>query len=295
MRKKGFTLIELLVVISIIALLVAILMPALNKAKESAKRVVCLNLIRQMGMANLEYAVDNEGQYVYLLYKTRATGQLAKHGGPPVTVTYSGGKASHTSWSSEEAYLSNVGMTEKQIANVGKAGLANSGFQWPDEFLCPSFKELSVDQGNAANFKISYGYNHGFYGANPNGYPTEGRTYYKDTEIRNPSEKLMFTDSQCYYINPSRGDASGTLSSWGDVLGDANYKLSWDSPDYGHESYWTVGSVMYRHSEGASIAFYDGHAEWRQKEEMYFYNSANSDGKDLDYVRFNRLWELWRR
>ena len=61
-RKKGFTLIELLVVISIIALLLAILMPALGRAKEAAKRVVCLSNQRQLGLAWTVYAESNDGK-----------------------------------------------------------------------------------------------------------------------------------------------------------------------------------------------------------------------------------------
>jgi len=50
-ERNGFTLIELLVVIAIIALLMAILMPALNLAREQGKRAVCLSHLRQLNMA----------------------------------------------------------------------------------------------------------------------------------------------------------------------------------------------------------------------------------------------------
>jgi prepilin-type N-terminal cleavage/methylation domain-containing protein len=64
MRRRyrgGFTLVELLIVIGIIALLISILLPALNKAREDAKRVRCLSNQRQLVMAWQMYAADNKG------------------------------------------------------------------------------------------------------------------------------------------------------------------------------------------------------------------------------------------
>ena len=62
--KRGFTLIELLVVISIIALLIAILLPALSASKKSASRVQCLSNSRQWVQAIYSYAVDNDGELI---------------------------------------------------------------------------------------------------------------------------------------------------------------------------------------------------------------------------------------
>ncbi len=63
-KQKAFTLIELLVVIAIIAILMAILMPALNRAREQGKRAVCLGNLKQMGLAWYLYADENDEKIV---------------------------------------------------------------------------------------------------------------------------------------------------------------------------------------------------------------------------------------
>jgi len=61
--SAAFTLIELLVVIAIIAILAGMLLPALAKAKESGRRIACVNTQRQLGMSAIMFADDNEGAF----------------------------------------------------------------------------------------------------------------------------------------------------------------------------------------------------------------------------------------
>ncbi|MHC4237646.1 MAG: type II secretion system protein, partial [Planctomycetota bacterium] len=60
MKKRGFTLIELLVVIAVIALLLAILGPALGKAKIAAQRIMCSNNLKQQSLGIILYSTDND-------------------------------------------------------------------------------------------------------------------------------------------------------------------------------------------------------------------------------------------
>jgi prepilin-type N-terminal cleavage/methylation domain-containing protein/prepilin-type processing-associated H-X9-DG protein len=78
----GFTLIELLVVIAIIAILMAILVPALNSAREQGKRAACLSNIKQLGLAWVLYADDNDNKIV--------NGCTGKGGESPIPVNEDG-------------------------------------------------------------------------------------------------------------------------------------------------------------------------------------------------------------
>ena len=67
-RRRGFTLIELLVVVAIIGILLAIVIPALTKAKEIARELICKTNIRQYGLVGTLYLEDNDFKFPWPWY-----------------------------------------------------------------------------------------------------------------------------------------------------------------------------------------------------------------------------------
>src|SRR5436190_2549852 len=82
-RIKAFTLVELLVVIGIIAILIAVLLPALRKAQEAARKVACLSNIRQLSIAAISFANEHRGLMP-------APGGRSLYGYDPLTGTIDG-------------------------------------------------------------------------------------------------------------------------------------------------------------------------------------------------------------
>lgn len=231
--KQGFTLIEILVVIAIVSILAAILFPVFARARENARRSSCMSNLKQIGLAVMMYAQDNDERYPF---SSQARASLG------------------SSWSSTA---------------VPSGDFANSVSVYWQQFLQPYTKSAQVFYCPSNNYASDGLY--GNYGVNRLIIADIATTSVSMAAIPSPASSYMIMDAGIYRMNPTDvkridsggncnylpGTGPGTAANRPSIL--AACGISALETDY----------ESGRHLGGVNMAFADGHVKWLQSQIVY--------------------------
>ena len=234
-QPLGFTLIELLVVIAIIAILAAILLPALTGARDSAKGIACLNNLRQAATIIANYQADYNG-YVF-----------------SVAGTYGGGNPPPGWWTGTYPNCQQL-FTFNQFLYRGITGsldptksVPNSAMQY---FTCPSDKWMNQPARPGGGDRIS---SYGVIYTTLKSRPGSGYAACAPFQPESLTDPAGLSDLALMADGGTSG-RSELVMYIGTTSG-----LTFDGYDY---SYITYGTAI-RHNKGTNILFLDSHAERR--------------------------------
>ncbi len=287
-KTKGFTLMELLVVIAVIALLLAVLMPSLQKAREMAGRMICASNEKQLLVANNLYANAWDECYCPPMMQNRdLPDDDPTTPGPPDDMRAD-------NWLTNKTFRELMAIDDKQTSD--KEMILS------DDYFCPEDKVARYDKYSTYDVLVSYGYNVTDWNGQHTGaeaslnfgpcfwnssiacttvaVPT-WQIGWKRTEIRRSAEKINFAEACDWWAKWSDG---------------ANYVRGWDIVGHGNwDDYAAVGMygpTLYRHNEGANFAFYDGHVAYMPKEKAFIdtdddlTNADAEDATEMWYVKY---------
>ena len=282
-RGNAFTLVELLVVIAIIALLMGMLLPVLNRAREAGRSIMCASNLRSISMAGTIYAFENDGSLPP--YRMRR----AKPADPDSSYVNRYGRVKpRWQWFFNHGIGPVIDPSPYVHGTDDTFGDDDTLIMTNDYFMCPSFRS-EFDRRDIRNG--SYGYNYQYLG-NPR--LTEDGTHSRNfpvytINIRRQSETIIVADSRGGNIgNRSHGKHSYTMDP-------PKIARSVNANGFGYNE---IGSDITkqhspaeaRHSGKVNVSFLDGHVEKLSLEKLGYV--LDSDGIVIadDPRGNNRMW-----
>jgi len=261
-RRNGFTLIELLVVIAIIAILMAVLIPALNVAKEQARGVACMSNQKTMGLAYVMYAGDNDSSICGGMARHAPTNGVPPWVMPPLD--YAGGKI---------VPMGSGNVTLEQRYNGLREGALYPYIKDVGAYHCPGDNRIRQGTSNGRELQHLI---YRSYSVTDYLRATAPRDPKKLTDFKNAGSKMLFVED----IYDGSGSSNHNIDAW--------------SYNPGTNSLWDPLGVF--HSNSATFSFMDGHAavkKWMDKRTVIYFMSR-ARGAALGYgkgVKFNPLNE----